>query len=191
MEMNSERTKWIESAYSALRTELMPECPERVTITFGFPSKGARKGKYQRLGECAHGFIQGLDLADNKSFITLNPCIFDNPSRVLDVLLHEMIHVAYPTSGHKGDFRKTALRVGLIGAMTATQAGPVLQITLDKILSLLPEMPKGHGELTAKTKVQSTRLHKYVCPDCGQVIRAATTSLNAVCANCDVNFILK
>ena len=51
---NSERIAWLEQAYNLLRSELLPEAPERVTITFGFPSKGARPSRNQRIGEYAH-----------------------------------------------------------------------------------------------------------------------------------------
>ena len=48
---NSGRIDWLEQAYQLLREELLPEAPESISITFGFPSTGARKSKNQRLGE--------------------------------------------------------------------------------------------------------------------------------------------
>jgi hypothetical protein len=96
---NSERIDWLEQAYRLLREELLPEAPERISITFGFPSTGARKSKNQRLGEYAHQFLQGYpDYPINGGFISLHPTIFNNPSRVLDVLLHEMIHATCRSS---------------------------------------------------------------------------------------------
>jgi len=185
--MNSRRVAWLEKAYRLLREELLPEAPERVTITFGFPSKGARPSRNQRIGEYAH-FLK--DCEAGPGLLTLHPTVFDKPARVLDVLLHEMIHAARPMDGHRGQFPKLAKRVGLVGKMTATVAGPELKAKLETWLrDRLPLMPNGHGDLSADRKRQSTRLRKYVCPSCGQIIRAATDCLNAVCADCDAHFV--
>lgn len=47
------------------------------------------------------------------------------PTRVLDILLHEMIHACVGIKeGHKGLFRKLALEFGLEGKMTATVVTP-------------------------------------------------------------------
>jgi hypothetical protein len=183
---NSERIHWLEQAYRLLREDLLPEAPERISITFGFPSTGARKSKNQRLGEYAHQFLQGYpDYPVNSGFISLHPAIFNNPSRVLDVLLHEMIHAACPEAGHKGVFRTLAKRAGLAGKMTATNAGPELKENLDGYLAdRLPPMPPGYGDLASQRKKQSTRMRKHACPECGQIIRAATDELNIVCGDC-------
>jgi len=186
---NSERIAWLEQAYALLRAELLPEAPERVTITFGFPSKGARPSRNQRIGEYAH-FLKDCDAGPG--LLTLHPTIFREPARVLDVLLHEMIHAACPNDGHRGKFPKLAKRVGLTGKMTATVAGPELKATLEGFLAdRLPPMPNGHGDLTSNRKKQSTRYRKYVCPACGQIIRAATDCLNAVCDDCDAHYIME
>jgi hypothetical protein len=183
---NSERIDWLEQAYRLLREELLPEAPERISITFGFPSTGARKSKNQRLGEYAHRFMQGYpDHPVNSGFISLHPTIFNNPSRVLDVLLHEMIHSACPEAGHKGMFRTLARRVGLTGKMTATVAGPELTTKLEGFLTdRLPPMPPGYGDIAPLRKKQSTRMRKYLCPECGQIIRAASDELYAICGHC-------
>ena len=185
--MNSERVRWLEQAYALLQEELIPEAPERITITFGFPSKGARPSRNQRIGEYAHIL---KDCEAGPGLLTLHPTLFDDPARVLDVLLHEMIHAARPTDGHRGQFPKLAKRVGLTGKMTATVAGTELKAKLEGYLKdRLPPMPNGHGDLSADRKKQGTRLRKYVCPSCGQIIRAATDCLNAVCGDCDAHFI--
>jgi hypothetical protein len=188
---NSDRIAWLENAYQLLQTELLPEAPECLSITFGFPSTGARKTKNQRIGEYAHQFLQGNhEQLTNTGFISLHPTIFNNPSRVLDVLLHEMIHAATPGDGHKGLFPKLAKRCGLAGKMTATTAGPALKEQLDKFLAdRLPVMPPGYGDLSPARKKQTTRMLKYVCPSCSQIIRAATDELNAVCGECAEQFV--
>lgn len=188
---NSDRIAWLEQAYQLLRREFLPEAPERVTIAFGFPSTGGRISKNRRLGEYVDRFMQSLpDCPVNRGLISLHPRIFDNPSRVLDVLLHEMIHAATPGEGHRGRFRILAKRVGLAGRMTATVAGPELKQRLEKLLAdELPSMPPGHGDLAPERKKQRTRMRKYVCPECGQIIRAATDGLYAFCGNCVEQFV--
>lgn len=188
---NSDRIKWLEDAYQLLRSELLPEAPERITIVFGFPSTGARKSKNQRIGEYAHQFMQGYpEYPVNSGLISLHPTIFNNPARVLDVLLHEMIHAAAPGDGHRGRFPKLARRVGLTGKMTATVAGIQLKEKLDRFLTdLLPPMPPGYGDLSPSRRKQSTRLRKYVCISCGQIIRAAKDDLIVRCEECDEVFI--
>ena len=181
---NSDRIAWLEQAYALLRTELLHEAPPHISITFGFPSTGARKSSNQRLGEYAHRFIKGNKILDG--FISLHPTIFNEPSRVLDVLLHEMIHAAVPEAGHRGPFRKLALRCGLTGKMTSTVAGPDLKSKFETWLKdRLPLMPPGYGDLAPSRKKQTTRMLKYVCPGCGQIIRSACDNLYCMCGHCD------
>ncbi len=186
--MNSHRIAWLEEAYRLLRYELLPEAPARITIVFGFPSKGARDSRNKRIGEYAHAFVKGTgDQVENTGLISLHPTIFNDPSRVLDVLLHEMIHAAVPESGHRGPFRKLAIRCGLTGKMTATVATLTLISKFERFLNdRLPPMPPGYGDLTAtRRKKQTTRMLKYSCPACSQIIRAANDNLYCVCGNCE------
>ncbi len=189
--MNSHRIAWLEQAYQLLRSELLPETPVRITIVFGFPSRGSRDSRNKRIGEYAHQFMQGFpELPENSGLISLHPTIFNDPSRVLEVLLHEMIHAACPNDGHRGAFPRIAKRVGLTGRMTATVAGPELKTKLDGFLAdRLPPMPPGYGDLAPVRKKQSTRMRKYVCPECGQIIRAATDELYAFCGDCVEQFV--
>ena len=184
---NSERIAWLEQAYALLRQQLLPEAPDRITIVFGFPSKGSRPSKNRRIGEFAHQFMKGIpDLPENSGLISLHPTIFNNPSHVLDVLLHEMIHAACPDDGHRGGFPSLAKRCGLTGKMTATVAGPELQEKLEGYLKdCLPPMPPGYGDLNPNRKKQSTRMRKYICPSCCQIIRAAKDDLQIQCIDCD------
>jgi hypothetical protein len=111
---------------------------------------------------------------DKIAQVFINPIIEDSV-RALDILVHEMIHVAYPTSGHKGDFKKAALKVGLTGKMTATVAGPELKVWLEKITQEnLGVYPHAQIMLSSRKK-QTTRLIKQVCNDCGYVVRSAKT----------------
>lgn len=60
---------------------------------------------------------------------------------VLDVLAHELIHALRPMAGHGKDFKYVADRIGLIGKMTSTKAGPELRAELEQIVSIIGEYP--------------------------------------------------
>jgi hypothetical protein len=78
--------------------------------------------------------------------------------------------------------------VGLLKPWTATTASPELRVNLDKIVTKLGAYP--HSALTpagAGLKKQTTRMRKYECP-CGQIVRAATDSLHALCCDCGKKF---
>jgi len=186
MHTNKDRIDWLERAYVLLRDELLPEAPVSATITFGFPSSGARGGKVS--GQVCFDLL--VDAEAGNSLLILNPSIFDNPLRVLDILLHEMIHLARPKAKHGKMFKELAVRCGLTGAMTSTVAGPELRDKLVEMHEALGDMPKGYGTLQKKTRAQSTRQRKYVCRNCGQIVRAATNDLKAICSDCDEPFTL-
>ena len=111
----------------------------------------------------------------------------DDSLRVLDVLVHELIHAIDDCqSGHGAPFRRIALAVGLTGKMTATVASPELEEKLKVILEKLGEYP--HAKIQAVKKKQSTRMIKHVCEnECGAIIYASRKQSEEnpmMCANC-------
>jgi hypothetical protein len=97
-------------------------------------------------------------------------------ARVLDVLLHEMIHAVMPEGeGHGRKFAKAAMALGLEGKPTHTTAGEALKAKLVALVKKLGPIP--HAALDPKQlrkKVQTTRMHKLECGGCGYVVRAAS-----------------
>ena len=166
--MNSHRIIWLENAYRELRNGLIPEAPERINITFGFPAIGHMRSKNKTIGEHWSGFSNG-------NFISLHPLLGKDPIKLLEVLLHEMIHSAYPLDGHRGNFPKVARRVGLIGKMTSTFSSPELLKRLNGLNKELGPFPNGHGDLSRVSK-QRVRLIKLVCK-CPRIIRASRTEI--------------
>lgn len=151
-------------------------------LSVGFPSGGLR---HKRTCECWHCRDEKHPGARAQIFIS--PVLGDGV-QVLDELIHELIHdlvgVGY---GHRGNFRKLALAVGLEGKMTATVAGPELKERLERLLGDLGPYP--HTKLDVnnmglKKKKQRCRQRKWVCPECGQIIRAASDDLRIICGNC-------
>jgi hypothetical protein len=70
--------------------------------------------------------------------------------------------------------------------LTSTVAGLELKAKFESFLKdRLPPMPPGYGDLAPRRKKQTTRMLKYTCPGCGQIIRAANDNLYCVCGNCD------
>ncbi len=162
-------------------------------VEMGFPLPKYRvaigwtgAGKVSFVGaECWHPSRS----ADGVFEIIIAP-ITDDSMMVAGHLIHELIHAAVGFEcGHKGDFKKVALAVGLKGPMTATTPGPAFieyaQPFLDQLgklpharIMLNPtrqpagdegegddgeaEAPAGKGSSNAKPK-QSTRMLKACC----------------------------
>ena len=183
---HSKRIDWAERAWGILRRDLLPTMPELAAITVGFPSRKGKKGSNHTIGECCYRF-KGEGEAH---LISLHPELLSaEPTRILDVLLHEAIHASLPVgSGHKAKFRAAMREVGLEGKPTATVAGEVLMGRLNTILTELGSIPAGTlASVEDGRKKQTTRMRKYEC-SCGQIVRAATDDLNATCGECKQDF---
>lgn len=157
------RETWLEQAADELRA-IIP-APE-VRVAAGWPSRGGTSLKKRVLGECWKPEVA----EDGVSQIFLNPMLSD-PVEVLAVLAHELIHALHPTAGHKGAFVDAAKEAGLVGPWTSTSAGPELTGELARIAERLGPYP--HSKLTPsiERKVQTTRMIKIECPECGYIVR--------------------
>jgi hypothetical protein len=166
--------------------------PEDVKVSCGFPPSGNRGTKQKTLGVCFNraSSVNGI----NEIFISP---VLDDTSRVLDVLIHELIHAVDDcVHGHKGLFKQIALAVGLEGKMTATVAGEELQKKLKAIIDVVGEYP--HSELKLSGKKQTTRNIKLACNCCEFSFRTSRknielmeqkawefTDCNIVCPACE------
>ena len=133
-------------------------------VSTGFPSGGSA---LKRIGECWFA----TSTRDNVAQIFINPTQ-DDSSRVVDILIHEMIHVAYPTAGHKGSFKQAAKAVGLTGKMTATIATDKLNLWIKDILAVVGPYPHAQIMINSRKK-QGTRMIKMECSGCGYVARTS------------------
>lgn len=146
--------------------------PKDCKVSVGFPGGGSAR---KRIGECWTRSRSSLKVNE----IFLSPAVTD-VAKLADVLVHEAIHAADDCkSGHKGFFRRTALAVGLEGKMTATRAGKELAEWIQIQLSTMPEFAYGSLDLSGR-KVQTTRMIKHECPECGAVWRAASKWGNSI-----------
>jgi hypothetical protein len=136
--------------------------PDNIRISCGF-ARGSRKA----IGQC---FNEKMS-KDSTIEIFICPTQSDT-LRVIDILIHELIHACYPLAGHKGDFRKAAKHLMLSGKMTSTIATDKLnQWTQENIIDVIGKYP--HATVSDSKKKQSTRLIKCACNSCGFTIRVS------------------
>ncbi len=166
------REQWLNAAIALLTPEFNGyKVPQKIRVACGFPSKNALSAKKQRIGECWSD-----SASEGKYFeLFISPVLNDiaGPQGVLSTLIHEMVHATVGLQcGHKGEFKKCALSIGLEGKMTATYAGATLLERFKVVAKQLGGYP--HDRLSAMTngkKKEACRLLKANCPDCGYVVR--------------------
>ena len=190
------REKWLNIAASIITDEIItpvidiPAPAIRYSLTA--PKTGQKKGVV--LGECWNRVASSDD--HNEIFITSN---LDDSLRILDVLLHEMMH-AYDNnvSGHGAPFQKLCRLVGLKGgnngrskeSFTCTVATPELVAELESIVDLIGPIPHAamNTSLSGKPK-QKNRQLLVECNGCGFKFRASQKAINSIkhfdCIACD------
>lgn len=105
--------------------------PERLSVSVGFSR--AKKA----IGSC----WSKSATEDGTVHVYICPTLGE-ATRVLDVLLHELVHAAVGTEcGHRGEFRRVARAVGLVGPITATSAGEALRAQLEALARELGDYP--------------------------------------------------
>lgn len=173
------REAWLNRAVEALREHVFIPAGEHVPpvrVSVGWP-KGGRKV----IGQCWK-----TDAAEDEvSQVFISPVLKDM-AEVLETLVHELVHaVDNCESGHRGEFKRIAVEVGLEGKMTATHAGAELLATLMEVAEELGEYP--HAALTpalSGVKKQSTRMLKVECPDDGYIVRTTQKWLDIGTPTC-------
>lgn len=155
-----------------------PVVPQ-VRVSVGFPA-GVRGNKAQHtIGQCWNASA----VQDGRPAIFISP-ILDDRAKVLDVLAHELIHAAVPNAGHTGAFRTIALGIGLVGRMTATEAGPELRATFVDLAEYLGEYQHSKVDPGNRRK-QGTRMLKAQCPECRIPWRGTRKALDNGLPICD------
>lgn len=179
------REEWLLKATISLRPIFIDTAgvhiPEDVEVSTGFPSSKGISAKVKTIGQC--WTRAASDAKVNQIFI--NPCLADS-IKVLDVLVHELIHAADDCkSGHRGFFAKTARAVGLVGKLTSTDAGPELKAKLEDIVLNIGAFPHSALNASVGQKKQSTRLIKIGC-SCGVIGRMSQGAIDAMEWECRV-----
>ncbi len=149
------REQWL----AKLTTQLQPlferagyTIPPNVRSSCSFPSKSATSRKNRRIGECWTD-----SASDDGTFeVFVSPTIAD-PMRVAGILAHELVHAAVGLAcGHKGEFRRCAVGIGLTGPMTATSEGEVFTAFVAPLLAKLGAYPHAvlHASNSAKNRAR-------------------------------------
>lgn len=138
------RETWLQAAVAKLNPLLKEqnvEMPEKWQVSCGFP-----KGGQKAIGQC----WDPTCTEDGTVHMFICPSL-QKATKVLDVLLHEMIHAAVGLEcGHKKAFRRVATAIGLEGKMTATfvsEDNPLFA-RLDEIARAIGPYP--HSALTRR-----------------------------------------
>ena len=116
---------------------------------------------------------------DGVNQVFISPRLSNAGLTVLNVLVHEMVHVENDCiDGHKGGFARLARSIGLEGKLTSTTlGGEALQVAED-ILEVLGPIP--HAKLTSAKKTQKNRNLKATCSTCETIFRASKTALSQI-----------
>jgi hypothetical protein len=143
--------------------------PEQVRISCGWPSRRAL-GSKRAVGQCWYPEAS----ADQTTEVFVSPCL-DDAVAVSAVMVHELVHAALGAGhGHGKEFSKLAKALGMVGKMTATEAGPALAATLAQLAQQIGAYPHATLDYTkVPTKKQTTRMVKVICPECGYTVRTS------------------
>lgn len=172
------REEWLTRAAALLRPLFDEQGAgdyPRFRVSGGFPKGGRGKTVGQAWTPEASG--------DETAELFISPEM-DEPTRVLDILVHELVHAVVGNEhGHRGPFKELAKALGLEGKMTATVAGEELRERLEGIAAKLGPYP--HASLTRLVASrQSTRMLKVSCPECGCICRMTQKWLDAGAPTC-------
>lgn len=164
------REEWLNRAVNHLRSHFADAgitLPRTIRVSCGWPSRRATSRSRRTIGQC---FPTAM-AADKVPQLFISPVLAE-PTAVLTVLAHELVHAADDcSSGHRGEFVRMAKAVGLVAPWTATTASEELQLVLERMAAELGEYP--HAELVPSNKIKKdgTRMLKIECRDCGFVAR--------------------
>jgi len=183
------REGWLQEAVKLLQPRFKQAelpCPD-VRVSCGFPSVGALSPKKRRIGECWDGLMS----KDGKPQLFISPLLVETGGAqgVLATLVHEMVHAAIGCkAGHGPKFVRAMKKMGLEGKPTATTAGEALQSNFPTILSAIAlDYPHSELILVKERKVQTTRMHKCECDECGYTVRLAQKWLDVGIPECPVH----
>lgn len=181
MPKNTNREEWLGRLVDALRPlfdDQGAKLPKKIRVSCGWPSRGGTSMTGKRVIGQAWSTEASAD-GTHETFIT--PAI-DDPVRVADILVHELVHHAVGVKeGHKRPFSKLAKALGLEGKMTATVASKDLKERLEAITYKLGAYPHAALDPTTLPK-QSTRMLKVQCnrKECGCIVRMTQKWLDEV-----------
>lgn len=145
------------------------------------------------------------DGTDGYYEINIVPEFLNRPfEEVCVTLLHEMVHLycsqhdikdtSRAGTYHNKQFKEAAEKHGLLiaqtkkGGWTDSKLNQEAAVYVATLPADMFKLYRKEAVKLANKKKSSTR--KYVCPDCGTIVRA-TKAVNIICEDCDVSFELE
>ena len=189
------RESWLQKAADLLLGRVLEaggDKPSKLRVSCGWPSKRAlptASSAQRTLGQA--WYSEASEDAAREVFIS--PALAEE-CRVMDVLLHELIHACLPSdAGHGPAFQKIMRDVGLAGKPTATVASDEL---LDELRVLAHELGRyPHEKLDLEPGPRKPgRMVKGYCPDCETILYGSRASWdNALpnCGNCATPYVIE
>lgn len=177
MNTHTTREGWLAAAALQLEDRIIrlqgAEVPKKIAYSCGFPKGGGGRA----IGQC----WDPTAAPDETHHIFICPTQV-SATRVLDILLHEIIHavVGIP-EGHRGKFKKMARAVGLEGKLTATvvSEGTELHNTLVEIADALGPYPHGGMRRPSRKPAASGWVRVYSPQDRTYSVVISPKSLDA------------
>lgn len=176
------REAWLNEAtelFVPLLLEVGQSLPEKgVQVSVGFPRTKIKTA----IGVChSPGWTK-----DGVTHIFISPVLGDTDERILDVLLHELVHATVGCEhGHKAPFKKVVRALGLEGKVTATYVtegselhGKILTIA-DKIGRFPHSVMSMPADETAKKRKPGGGWIKLISPqDESYILRISAKALS-------------
>lgn len=165
--MFENREAWLTALVSEIRPAFEAigfPLPALIRVTCGFPSRHARS-----LNRAIGEHWSPSASSDGTHEILISP-VEDDPVKVAAILFHELSHAACGNT-HRGDFVAAVRMLHLEGKPTSTFAGQKFHDEWSALIDSLGPYPHAALRVGADRKVQSTRMLKACCPQCGYTIR--------------------
>lgn len=164
------REQWLTAALPGLKALLSKHWKDKInTKPIRVACGWCKSGRDSVIGECWPSTASAGELTE----MFISP-VLDEPVKVLDVLLHELIHaVVGNKEGHRGKFKTLAVAVGLKGKMTATfaETGTPLHDALKALAARLGAYPHSKLQRTGRAKRSWNKRIMYVSKTFGMAYR--------------------
>ena len=188
MQKYKTREEYLQRAYVLLNeTAFKPngqECP-KINVACSW-IVGTRASNKKTMGQCSSR--SSSDALINE--IRIVPTV-DDSFEAIDTLAHEMVHAVDDCqNGHKAQFKKICLAVGLDGNkhMRYAEAGEKLGKTIKNIIATIGEYPHDKVDIS-NVKKQTTRNIKVACDSCEFSFRTSNKNVESMihtgCLACD------
>jgi hypothetical protein len=171
------REEWMLRAVTAMRPWFPEDAPvPPIRVSIGWP---AGRGSSRYIGQCFY------TVEDSVPALFVSPALSEADD-ILETLLHEMVHAATPGNGHKGKFITVAKGLGFRKPWRSTPCDETLFERIGELAAALGPFPHSKVIKGSATRpdVQSTRMLKVICDECGYTVRTTRKWLDIGMPQC-------